>query len=108
MSMFNREDCLTPPSVKRIKTENFGPEMFDVSPPKIRRSVNIEISREDTGNFSPLRLRRSDYIKPDVYDEYGRNLTEQQRRQNKIPWIKVKYHNGRIVFPEEKRILNSL
>lgn len=29
---------------------------------------------------------------PDEYDNLGRNITEQERRQNKIPWVKVKYN----------------
>lgn len=31
------------------------------------------------------------------YDRLGRNTSEQRRRQNKIPWTKVKYEKGRLV-----------
>lgn len=105
----SREECLTPPSVKRIKSEENDTREYEFgSPPKIRRSVNIELSRDNTGNCSPPRLMSHINFEPDNYDEYGRNLTEQMKRQNKIPWIKVKYNRGRLVIPEEKRFLNSL
>jgi len=38
------------------------------------------------------------------YDDYGRNISEQERRQNKVPWIKVKYRNGRLLINEDKKI----
>lgn len=126
MPMSDNEECLMPPRVKRIKSEDFdNPEIFG-SPPKIRRSVNLELSRvngsspalcgdvnfdvfqDHNGNFSPPKLRRGDCAKSDIYDDYGRNLTEQMKRQNKVPWIKVKYNKRRLVIPEEKRILNTL
>tara|TARA_Y100001963_G_C6777437_1_gene448046 strand:+ start:797 stop:1081 length:285 start_codon:yes stop_codon:yes gene_type:complete len=45
----------------------------------------------------------------DEYDEYGRNITEQERRQNKVPWIKVKYIRGRLYIIEDKKdILRSM
>ena len=31
------------------------------------------------------------------YDRLGRNLSEQRRRQNKIPWTKVRYERCRLV-----------
>lgn len=31
------------------------------------------------------------------YDRLGRNISEQRRRQNKIPWTKVRYERGRLV-----------
>lgn len=46
---------------------------------------------------------------PDEYDSLGRNVTEQERRQNKVPWIKVKYISGRLyIDPEKKDILHSM
>ena len=39
-------------------------------------------------NFSPLKLRRN--IIAERYDNLGRNITEQEKRQNMIPWITVK------------------
>jgi len=45
----------------------------------------------------------------DEYDNLGRNITEQERRQNKVPWVKVKYCNGKLFIPEEKKeILRSM
>lgn len=46
---------------------------------------------------------------PDEYDNLGRNITEQERRQNKVPWVKVKYVSGRLyIDPEKKDILRSM
>lgn len=46
---------------------------------------------------------------PDEYDSLGRNITEQERRQNKVPWVKVKYVAGRLyITPEKKDILRSM
>lgn len=45
----------------------------------------------------------------DEYDSYGRNITEQERRQNRVPWVKVKYVKGKLFISEEKRdILRSM
>ena len=38
--------------------------------------------------FSPLKLRRN--IITERYDNLGRNITEQEKRQNMVPWITVK------------------
>ena len=38
--------------------------------------------------FSPLKSRRN--IITERYDNLGRNITEQEKRQNMIPWITVK------------------
>lgn len=35
----------------------------------------------------------------DKYDELGRNLTEQKRRQNAVRWTRVKYYRGRLLDP---------
>jgi len=45
--------------------------------------------------------------KENVYDSLGRNLSEQEKRQNAVPWIKVKYINGRLFIPEEKKTAMS-
>ena len=37
--------------------------------------------------FSPLKLRRNI---TERYDNLGRNITEQEKRQNMVPWITVK------------------
>ena len=53
------------------------------------------------------RKRRARY--EDEYDYYGRNITEQERRQERVPWVKVKYVNGKLFISEEKRfILRSM
>jgi hypothetical protein len=42
----------------------------------------------------------------DDYDSYGRNITEQAKRQNKVPWIKAIYVRGKLVIPSYiKRII---
>jgi hypothetical protein len=41
----------------------------------------------------------------DKYDNYGRNITEQARRQNKVPWINAFYIRGKIIIPFQKRHL---
>ena len=39
--------------------------------------------------FSPLKLRRNVNVTVQ-YDNLGRNITEQEKRQNMVPWITVK------------------
>jgi len=36
-------------------------------------------------------------IVPDKYDSYGRNISEQERRQKKVPWIRVRYGKKRFI-----------
>ena len=31
------------------------------------------------------------------YDRFGRNISEQKKRQNAVKWTKVRYHKGRLV-----------
>ena len=31
------------------------------------------------------------------YDRFGRNISEQKKRQNAVKWTRVKYHKGRLV-----------
>ena len=53
------------------------------------------------------RKRRARY--EDEYDNYGRNITDQERRQNQVPWVKVKYVKGKLFISQEKRdILRSM
>jgi uncharacterized protein with HEPN domain len=40
-----------------------------------------------------------------LYDSRGRNLKEQRSRQNKVPWVKVKYTRGKIIIPYEIKSL---
>ena len=46
--------------------------------------------------------------KENVYDSLGRNLSEQEKRQNAVPWVKVKYVRGRLFIPEEKKTALSV
>tara|TARA_B100000575_G_C22690761_1_gene418905 strand:- start:14 stop:298 length:285 start_codon:yes stop_codon:yes gene_type:complete len=60
----------------------------------------------EDGNKSPKRHRARF---SDEYDSLGRNITEQERRQNKVPWVKVKYVSGKLfINPEKKAILRSM
>ncbi len=45
--------------------------------------------------------------KENVYDSLGRNLSEQEKRQNAVPWVKVKYICGRLFIPGEKKTAMS-
>ena len=45
------------------------------------------------------------YNKFDSFDSRGRNLTEQTKRQLKVPWVNVFYHRGKIIIPREKKFL---
>ena len=48
-----------------------------------------------TREYIPLRNIPDDsttwrmYLKACEYDDYGRNITEQQERQESVPWIKI-------------------
>jgi hypothetical protein len=45
------------------------------------------------------------YKSEDKYDYLGRNITEQSKRQNKVPWINAVYVRGKITVPYTKRHL---
>jgi hypothetical protein len=47
----------------------------------------------------------NDAYKYDKYDIYGRNITEQARRQIRVPWINAVYVRGKIIIPFEKKRL---
>lgn len=69
-----------------------------------RYKTKLEMRGDE--NKSPKK-RRAQY--PNEYDSLGRNITEQERRQNKIPWVKVKYVSGRLyINPEKRDILRSM
>jgi hypothetical protein len=69
-----------------------------------RYKTKLEMWEDE--NRSPKK-RRAWY--PDEYDSLGRNIAEQERRQNKIPWVKVKYISGRLyIDPEKKDILRFM
>jgi len=71
-------------------------------PPKIQRVHDIQLDAvPPSASVSPPKLRREDFRKSqfsyqkrereDEYDIYGRNITEQIRRQKEVPWVRVKY-----------------
>tara|TARA_X000001036_G_scaffold437320_1_gene482385 strand:- start:5014 stop:5346 length:333 start_codon:yes stop_codon:yes gene_type:complete len=67
--------------------------------------LKLDNSFESVNTSPRKRLARYE----DEYDNYGRNITEQERRQNRVPWIKVKYVNRKLFISEEKRfILRSM
>lgn len=45
----------------------------------------------------------------DVYDDRGRNIYKQERRQELVPWVKVTYRKGKLYIPvDKKNALKSL
>jgi len=45
----------------------------------------------------------------DNYDDYGRNISKQERRQELVPWVKVTYRKGKLYIPvDKKNALRSL
>jgi len=80
---------------------DFMPSIDEMKQYKLKLDNSFE-----SFNTSPKK-RRARY--EDEYDNYGRNITEQERRQNRVPWVKVKYVNGKLFISEEKRfILRSM
>lgn len=61
--------------------------------PSIEEMNNYKKKIEES--FSP-RKRQS--IESVEYDDYGRNLTEQKKRQNKIKWEKVRYKKMQVNY----------
>tara|TARA_B100000900_G_scaffold416057_2_gene448798 strand:+ start:5112 stop:5474 length:363 start_codon:yes stop_codon:yes gene_type:complete len=39
----------------------------------------------------------------DKYDDYGRNISKQERRQEVVPWVKVTYKKGKLYIPVDKK-----
>jgi hypothetical protein len=39
----------------------------------------------------------------DRYDDYGRNISKQERRQELVPWVKVTYRKGKLYIPVDKK-----
>jgi hypothetical protein len=85
---------------------NFQDADFLPSVEELKR-YKTKLENEDQNlNSSPKRHRPKF---PDEYDILGRNITEQERRQNKVPWVKVKYISGRLFISEDKKsILRSM
>ena len=75
---------------------DFLPSVDDLE----RYKTKLEVYK----STSPKRRRRVD-----EYDERGRNITEHNHRQNKVPWINVKYIKGKLYIPNDKKeILRSM
>ncbi len=87
---------------------NFQDADFLPSVEELKRyKTKLELleNEDQNSNSSPKRHRAKF---PDEYDILGRNITEQERRQNKVPWVKVEYISGRLFILEEKKsILRS-
>ena len=49
----------------------------------------------------PKKLKTEDNL--DVYDYLGRNVSDQERRQDAMPWIKVRYHRGKLFMSSDKK-----
>lgn len=53
---------------------------------------------EDSTNSKSSKIRNNFLIQDcQEYDRFGRNISEQRRRQESVKWTKVKYQNGRLV-----------
>ena len=62
-----------------------------------------KLKRYEERPGSPTRLRRSFRYKEE-YDNLGRNISEQHRRQENVPWVKVRYdHRGRLFISNDKK-----
>lgn len=80
---------------------DFMPSINEMKQYKLKLDNSFE-----SFNTSP-RKRRA--CRGDEYDNRGKNITEQERRQNRVPWVKVKYVNGKLFISEEKKfILRSM
>lgn len=42
------------------------------------------------------------YCKTEIYDRLGRNISEQEKRQRKEPWVKVKHIKNKIYIKKIK------
>lgn len=72
-------------------------------------TTEMEIYKTKLDIYESTSPKRQRPPAVDEYDELGRNITEHNRRQNKVPWIKVKYIKGRMYIPDDKKeILRSL
>tara|TARA_Y100000748_G_C15436706_1_gene465468 strand:- start:370 stop:648 length:279 start_codon:yes stop_codon:yes gene_type:complete len=79
-----------------------GPDFF----PNVTEMETYKVKIDMYESTSPNKRPCSPV---DEYDELGRNITEYNHRQNKVPWIKVKYIKGKLYIPnDKKRILRSM
>ena len=78
-------------------------EEMEIYKAKIDMYTEMDI-RENLSSPKKLRPNRKD-----KYDFLGRNITEQERRQNNVPWVKVVYNHGKLfIDPDKKNILRSM
>jgi hypothetical protein len=69
-----------------------------------RYKKKLEVYQDELNHSKKQRS-----IFTDEYDELGRNITEQEKRQNEVPWVRVKYVEGRLFINEKKKsILRSM
>ena len=76
--------------------------------PEEMKTFKDKIKRSEVEPCSPVKrfkTKNTDRWYFDIFDEYGRNITEQEKRQAKVPWVRVKYSKGRLYIPEEKRVI---
>ena len=67
--------------------------------PEIEESVKDIFVKHLANGFA------SDSYANDNYDSYGRNISAQERRQNLVPWIQVRYDSrGRLFIPVSKKV----
>jgi len=53
---------------------------------------------EETTNPKSTKMRYNYLIfDGNEYDRFGRNISEQKKRQNAVKWTKARYHKGRLV-----------
>jgi len=72
-------------------------------------TTEMEIYKTKLDIYDSTSPKRQRPPAADEYDELGRNITEHNHRQNKVPWIKVKYIKGKLYIPNDKKnILRSL
>ncbi len=90
-------------------TEDFMPTYFELSEykEKLKRCSVENYSSCPTTPISSLSEKRPKIFDHrwhwDDWDNLGRNLTEQSKRQALVPWVKVKYVKGRLFIPVDKK-----
>ena len=88
-------------------TGNMYVEADFLSSPEEMTEYREKLKRVTDEPCSPVKKIRTEKSRWhwDVWDERGRNVTEQEKRQAKVPWVKVKYVRGRLFIPEEKKVI---
>lgn len=88
-----------------------GTSLPDFLPTEEENEIYREKLKRHSESSSPSKkLRTIDHRWHwDDWDRLGRNLTEAEKRQAKVPWIKVRYVRGKLYIPPDKKeILRSL